>query len=53
MNSKALGKALLPRRKQQNLLVSRVKNLEEAITLYGTYSADSIEEIVNVINHLH
>ena len=44
--SKALFKAFLAMRKQQNFL-------EEAMTLYGTYSADSIEEIVDVINHLY
>ena len=40
-------------RKQQNIQVNTLKYLEEAMMLYGTYSADSIEERVDVLNHLH
>ena len=40
-------------RVEQNFQVNRVEYLTEAMTLYGTYIADSIEEIVGVINQLH
>ena len=37
----------------QTFQVNKLEYLEEAMTLYGTYSATSIEEIVNAINHVH
>ena len=32
---------------------NRLEYFEEAITLYGTYNANSIDEILDVINYLH
>ena len=40
-------------RNQQNFEVNRLEYLEKAITLYGTYCASSIDEIVDAINQLH
>ena len=40
-------------RRQQNFQVNSLEYLGEAMTLYGTYSADSIEEIVDPIKHIH
>ena len=40
-------------RKQQNFQVHRLHYLEGTITLYVTYVADSIVEIVNSTTHLH
>ena len=40
-------------RRQENFQGNRLDLLEEAITLYGTYSTNSMEEIVDAINHLH
>ena len=37
-------------RRYQNFQVNQLEYLEEAMTLYGTYSADSIKEIIGVIN---
>ena len=51
--NKSLYKALLAIRRQQNFQVNRLEYLEVVMPLYGTYSADSIKEIVDAINHLH
>ena len=51
--SKALYKTLLPMGKQQKFQVNRLEYLEEAVTLYGTYSANNTGEVVDAINHLH
>ena len=39
--------------RQQKFQVNQLEYLEEVMTLYGTYSADSIEEIIDAINHSH
>ena len=46
-----LYKAILALRWKQNFQVNWLEYLKEAMTLYGTYSAISIEEIVDAINH--
>ena len=51
--SKALYKGLLAMRKQQDFHVNSLEYLEEVMTLHGTYSANSIDKIVDAINHLH
>ena len=40
-------------RKQQNLQVKSLEYLKDTMTLYGTYSADKVEDIVDNIKHLH
>ena len=41
--SKALYKPLFTRRRQQKFQINQLEYLEEAVTLYGTYIADSIK----------
>ena len=50
--SKDLYKALLAMRRQQSFKWIK-EYLEKAMTLYGTYSAKSVEEIVDATSHLH
>ena len=40
-------------RKQQNFQFNGLEYLEEAMTLYGIYSANSMDEKVDAINHLN
>ena len=40
-------------RRQQNFSVNSLEYLEEAMSSYGTYSANSIKEIMDAINHSH
>ena len=51
--SRALYEAVYTMRQQQNFQVNRTQYLEEPVYLNGTYSANNIEEIVDVINCLH
>ena len=44
---------MLAIRNQKCFGVNRLKYLEEAKTLYGTYTTNSIDQIVDVINQLH
>ena len=50
--SNILYKVLLAMRKQQNIQDNRLEYLVEAI-IYGTYSANIIDEILDAINQLH
>ena len=49
--SKALHRALLAMIREK--ISRKSEDLQEVMILYGTYSADSIEAIVDAINHLH
>ena len=40
-------------RKGQNFQINSLDYLEDSMTLYGTYSAQRIEEILDAINYLH
>ena len=48
--NKALYKAFFAMRRQQHFQVNQLEYLEEVMTPYGTYSADSIREILDAIN---
>ena len=49
---KALEKGLRAIKTDQDLAWNSIKQLEDDFLLYGKYNLDSLEKIINTINHL-